>query len=291
MHAASDLLASQTETLNNPRMLLAVDIGNSGIAFGVFEKRKLVAQFQAESARNRTSDEHAVMLSEVLHLRDITREQVTSAIIASVVPTVTDAVSRAIGQCFNVQPVVVGPYTNTGITVRYENVNDVGADRIVNAVAARHKANGGAIIVDLSTATIVDCVSPDGDYLGGCIAPGIQVSADALVSKASKLHRVDLVAPPKAVGRNSATAMQAGIVLGHAGLVTGLVERMKREAGFSCRVIGTGPLFHVLAPHLKCIDEVHETLTIEGLQLVADRLAQEATKTSRKTGRTVPSKK
>ncbi|MFO0658434.1 MAG: type III pantothenate kinase [Polyangiaceae bacterium] len=253
-------------------MLLAIDIGNSGIAFGLFDGSKLVHQFHTESARNRTADEYAVVLSEMTHLGGFGGRDVSAAIIASVVPSVTDAVLRAVEQCFSLQPHVVSPASPIGLVNLYQPPGEVGADRLVNAVAAFERVHGAAVVVDFSTATIFDCISAQGEYLGGCIAPGVQVSADALVSKASKLHRVDLSAPPRVVGKNSAHAMQSGLLYGHAGLVDGLLKRIKGEIGSVARVIATGPLVRVMAPFVSQIDEIDETLTLTGLRIVHERL-------------------
>jgi type III pantothenate kinase len=253
-------------------MLLAIDIGNSGIAFGLFDESKLVHQFHTESARNRTADEYAVVLDEMTRLGGFASSDVTAGIIASVVPSVTDAVLRAVEQCFSLAPHVVSAASPTGLVNLYEPPGEVGADRLVNAVAAFERVKGAAVVVDFSTATIFDCISAKGEYLGGCIAPGVQVSADALVSKASKLHRVDLTAPPRVVGKNSAHAMQSGLLYGHAGLVDGLLRRIKAEIGAPARVIATGPLVRVMAPFVTLVDEIDETLTLRGLHIVHGRL-------------------
>lgn len=172
---------------------------------------------------------------------------------------------------FGVRALVVGPGLKTGMPILYENPREVGADRIVNAVAAYESVKGGAIVVDFGTATTLDCVTPAGEYLGGAIAPGIQISADALFHHASKLPRVDFVRPKTVVGRNTVHSMQAGILFGYVGLVDGLVTRSKAELGFPVTVIATGGLAPVIAPESSTIDRVDEFLTLEGLRILFDR--------------------
>jgi type III pantothenate kinase len=178
---------------------------------------------------------------------------------------------EAIRHAFAREPVVVGPGTKTGIAVKYESPREVGADRIVNAVAAFERFRSGVIVVDFGTATTFDCVTPKGEYLGGVITPGVQISAEALFSRAARLHRVELALPPRVVGRNPVHSMQSGIVYGYAGLVDGLVSRLRKELGYPCRVVATGGLARLIAPQTEAIEEVDDDLTLTGLRLIHER--------------------
>ena len=195
-------------------MLLAIDIGNTNISFGVFDTTDLIHHFRAESSRTRTIDEYCVFVEQMLALLNVERRALNAAIIASVVPTLTEPMSSLARRMFACEPVVVGPGTRTGMPILYDNPRDVGADRIVNAVAAYDIVRAGVVVVDFGTATTFDCVSPKGEYLGGAIVPGIQISAEALFARAAKLPRVDLTAPAKVIGRNTPHAMQSGITYG-----------------------------------------------------------------------------
>jgi type III pantothenate kinase len=187
------------------------------------------------------------------------------------VPPLTDPISQAVRLAFGVNPLVIGPGTKTGIAVRYESPRDVGADRIVNAVAVLDKVPAGAIVVDFGTATTFDCVSPKGEYLGGVIAPGIQISVDALMGRAAKLRPVEMAAPPTVLGRNTAHSIQSGIVHGYAALVDGVVQKLKAELDFECAVIATGGLSSLIAEHAATIERVEQDLTLEGLRLIYER--------------------
>jgi type III pantothenate kinase len=252
-------------------MLLAIDVGNTNIVYGLFDGTALVHQFRVESGRGRTADEYAVVLRELLVMSGIEPTQVDAAIIASVVPALTEPMAGLVRRAFKRDPIVVGPGVKTGMAILYENPREVGADRIVNAVAAYEKVKGGVIVVDFGTATTFDCVTPKGEYLGGVICPGMQISADALFARAAKLPKVEIALPPKAVGRNTVHSMQSGIVYGYVGLVDGLVERLKEELGYPCDVIATGGLAPLIAPLTKSIREVDDILTLVGLRILYER--------------------
>lgn len=254
-------------------MLLAIDVGNTNISFGVFEGEALLHHVRSESARARTADEYAVLVRQMLALHGVAPERIDSAIIASVVPALTDTMVGLVRRAFHREALVVGPGIRTGMSILYENPREVGADRIVNAVAAFEWARAGVIVVDFGTATTFDCVTPKGEYLGGVIAPGIQISAEALFSRAARLHRVEIALPPRVVGRNPVHSMQSGIVYGYAGLVDGLCARLKRELGYPCRVIATGGLARLIAPQTESIEEVDDDLTLSGLRLLYERNA------------------
>jgi type III pantothenate kinase len=252
-------------------MLLVVDIGNTTISFGVFDGEVLMHHVRTESARSRTADEYDVLVRQMLSLRGVDPAGITEACLASVVPTLTDTIVTAVRQAFSAEVLVVGPGVKTGMKVLYESPREVGADRVVNAVAAHAWAKGGVIVVDFGTATTFDCVSPQGDYLGGAIAPGIEISAEALFSRAARLHRVEIARPERVVGRNPVGSMQSGIVFGYAGLVDGLCERIKLELGFPCRVLATGGLARLVGPETKSVEAIDDALTLTGLRLIHER--------------------
>lgn len=255
-------------------MLLAIDVGNTNIVFGLFDGARLVDQFRVESSRGRTADEYAVILRQLLAMRDVKPGDVHAAIVASVVPSLTDPMLGLVKRAFGHEAMVVGPGIRTGMAILYENPREVGADRIVNAVAAfeRYKAEGGGlVVVDFGTATTFDCVTPKGEYLGGVICPGIQISADALFARAAKLPRVEIARPPKVVGRNTQHSMQSGIVWGYVSMVDGLVEKLVEEMGYPCRIVATGGLAPVIAPLSKKIEDVDEDLTLTGLRILHER--------------------
>jgi type III pantothenate kinase len=265
-------------------MLLAIDVGNTNIVYGLFSGETLAHQFRVESGRGRTADEYAVTLRQLLAMYDVAASAIDSAIIASVVPSLTEPMIDLVRRAFGKEPLVVGPGIRTGMAILYENPREVGADRIVNAVAAFERVKGPVIVVDFGTATTFDCVTPKGEYLGGVIAPGIQISADALFSHAAKLPRVEIAKPPKVVGRNTLHSMQSGIVYGYVGLVDGLVERIVAELGLTiqdraangpgnqaCAVIATGGLAPLIAPLSRTIQEVDGDLTLIGLRILHER--------------------
>ena len=252
-------------------MLLVVDIGNTNIAFGVYEGKVLRQTFRAQTARARTSDEYAVALGQLLSLRSLSPQSIRAAIVASVVPPLTDVLVEAIRQTCAREPLVVGPGLKTGIAVRYEPPRDVGADRIVNAVAAFERFRSGVIVVDFGTATTFDCISPKAEYLGGVIVPGIQVSLDGLLARAAKLTRIELAEPPSVVGKNTIHSLQSGVVHGYASLVDGLVGKLSVELGFDCRVLATGGLAALIASHTETLAEIDEHLTLEGLRIIHER--------------------
>src|SRR5688500_13128874 len=183
-------------------MLLVVDVGNTNTVLGLYEGKDLVHDFRIESSKGRTLDEYHVLLRSLLDLAEIERDEVQAAIVASVVPALTETTESAIALAFGFEPMVVGPGIRTSMPILYENPREVGADRIVNAVAAYEQVKGAVIVVDFGTATTFDCISPKGEYLGGCIAPGVQISADALFTHAAKLPQVEIAKPPRAVGRD-----------------------------------------------------------------------------------------
>ena len=249
-------------------MLLVVDVGNTHTVLGLYDGDRLVHDFRIETAKGRTSDEYHVLLLNLLELAGIKRADVRASNLASVVPSFNDTVIDAVDRAFDHEIMVVGPGIKTGMPVLYENPREVGADRIVNAVAAYERIQGAAIVVDFGTATTFDCISDKGEYLGGSIAPGMQISASALFSRAARLPRSEIARPPRAIGRNTVHSMQSGIVFGYVGLVDGLVRRLAEEMGGEVSVIATGGLASLIEPESETIQEVDEFLTLEGLRLI-----------------------
>ncbi len=255
-------------------MLLTIDVGNTNIGFGLFDGRELVHQFRCESARQRTADEYAVLLRQMVAMRTVEVRDINAAIIASVVPALTDVLVETVRRAFAREPMVVGPGIRTGMPILYENPREVGADRIVNAVAAYEDVRDALIIVDFGTATTFDCVSQKGEYVGGVIAPGIQISVDALVARAAKLPRIEIALPPRVIGRNPMHSMQSGIVYGYAGLVDGIVQRIQAELGACREVLATGGLAPLIVPHTKTIHRIDDSITYRGLRLIYERNAE-----------------
>lgn len=262
-------------------MLLAIDIGNTNVVIGVYDGSRLVTHVRVATDRQRTEDEYGLLLRQLLSERGIDLGRIDAAVLASVVPPLTEVWRRAVRDRFAVAPLVIGPGVRTGMPVLYENPREVGADRVVNGVAGYERFRAapggphGVIIVDFGTATTFDVVSPKGEYLGGAIAPGVHISTDALFMRASKLPRVDLEVPKSVVGRTTVTSMQAGILFGYVGLVDGLIGRMRRELDFAPKVIATGGLAPLIAAHTQGIEEVDEFLTLTGLLLIHGRNERE----------------
>ncbi|KPK14778.1 MAG: type III pantothenate kinase [Myxococcales bacterium SG8_38] len=249
-------------------MLLVVDVGNTHTVLGLYEGDRLMHDFRIETAKGRTSDEYQILLLSLVQLVGVKRSEVRASILASVVPSFNDTVIDAVDRAFDHEIMVVGPGIKTGMPVLYENPREVGADRIVNAVAAYERVKGAAIVVDFGTATTFDCISSKGEYLGGAIAPGMEISANALFSRAAKLPRSEIARPPRAIGRNTVHSMQSGIVFGYVGLVDGLVRRLASEMNTEVSVIGTGGLARLIEPDSETIEDIDEFLTLEGLRLI-----------------------
>ena len=252
-------------------MLLAIDIGNTQIKFGLFEGAKLAHKIRLVSDPMRTEDEYGVLLAQALEQRTIPADRVSAAIVASVVPQLTEGIVGVVRRLFARDPLVLGPGLKTGMPVLYDSPREVGPDRIADAVAAYERVKGAVIVVDFGTATTFNCVSPKGEYLGGVIVPGVQVGLDALLERAAKLSRVELTEPPHVLGRNTPHALQSGAINGSAALVDGLVARLEAELGFACQVIATGGLAEVIARHSKAIGAVLPDLTLEGLRILHER--------------------
>jgi|TARA_B110000116_G_scaffold64028_1_gene54907 type III pantothenate kinase len=249
-------------------MLLAVDIGNSMVNLGVFDGETLVANLRVSTDARRSSDEYGLMIRDLLALNGVERSTITDVCMCSVVPPLTGIFEEVSETYFHIKPLSITAGVKTGLQISYDNPRDVGADRIVDAVAAINLYGKPVIIVDFGTATVFDAISKDGIYLGGAIAPGINVAAEALFLNTSQLRRVELVAPKSAIGQNTSTALQAGLVLGYAGLVTGLVERFKNELGPEAKVIGTGGLATIISKEADVFDDINQDLTLIGLRMI-----------------------
>ncbi len=249
-------------------MFLAIDIGNTNITLGVYDRDRLTATWRLSTVHDRMSDEYGITLLQLMEHRGIAAGEVNGAAIASVVPALTGVFRRVCADYLNQDALVVDPGVRTGVKVRYENPREVGADRIVDCAAVQVKYGGPACVVDFGTATTFDAISREGDYLGGAIAPGIGIAAEALFSRASKLYRVEIAPPQKAIGANTVAAMQSGIFFGYVGLVEGLVARFRKELGDDTKVIATGGLAEVVARETSVIQHVDPWLTLEGLKIV-----------------------
>jgi type III pantothenate kinase len=250
--------------------LLAVDVGNTNTVLGVFVDGKLAAHWRIQTIAERTPDEYAVLVKTLVELHGLPWS-IDAGIISSVVPPTVFGLQQFFKRYAGGAALVVGPGIKTGMPILYENPREVGADRIVNAVAAYEELRAGCIVVDFGTATTWDVVTPKGEYLGGVIAPGINISAEALYEHAAKLPRVELARPGKVVARNTIASMQAGLVYGYAGMVDALVRRIRNEVEFSARCIATGGLAPLIAKETETIEATDDLLTLKGLEILYAR--------------------
>ena len=251
-------------------MLLAIDVGNTNTVLGVFDTR-LRDSFRVQTEKDRTGDEYGLQLKALFDFAGLSMKDVHDVIVSSVVPPMAFPLEQMCQRFFGKKPLFVGPGVKTGMPVLADNPREVGADRIVNAVAAYERFKQGCIVVDFGTATTFDVVSIRGEYMGGAIVPGILISADALYHAAAKLPRVEIVRPKTAIGKNTVMSMQAGLVFGYAGLVDALVERIRSEVDFPMRVLATGGLAPLIAKESRTIELSDDMLTLEGLKILYDR--------------------
>jgi type III pantothenate kinase len=251
-------------------MLLAIDAGNTNITLGLFREHELITQWRLLTDRDRSGDDYQADVRSLLERSHMDRDQMDGIAIASVVPQLDDAL-RQIAASFSVQPLFVDHRTDTGLKLLYHPPSDLGADRIVDAVAAMNKYGTPCIVVDFGTATTFNAVSRDGEFLGGAISPGLFTCAEALFARAAKLPRVEFVRPPAAIGASTIEAMQSGLYFGYAGLVDGVIEQMLVEMGPVSRIVATGGLAPLIAEASEYIDAIDETLTLDGLRIVYER--------------------
>lgn len=249
-------------------MVLVFDVGNTNIVVGVYDRNELLTHWRIRTDTLRTADEYGVMLNSLFHSHDLSMRSVKAVVISSVVPPLMMELDQMSERYFGCKPLVVGPGIKTGLPIKYDNPREVGADRVVNAVAALNKYGAPLIIVDFGTATTFCVVNENGEYLGGAIAPGVRISTDALVNRASKLPRVELTVPKSVIGKNTVMSMQVGIIYGFVGQVEGIINRMKKEIHGNPQVIATGGLASIIAGETDIIDIVDEFLTLEGLHMI-----------------------
>jgi type III pantothenate kinase len=255
-------------------MLLAIDLGNTNTVFGVYDASdKLVKHWRLSTQKERTVDEYGILLRNLFALEKIDANDIHRVIIASVVPPLDPVLNEMVSSYFSVKPVFV-THENAGIPILYDKPSDVGADRIVDAVAVVHKYGKPAIVVDFGTATTFDAITANGEYQGGVIAPGIVISAEALYQHAAKLPRIEIQKPAHVIGTSTVTSMQSGLFYGYVALVDGIITRMKKELGPNTKVIGTGGQAPLISQETKLIDTVDANLTLDGLQLVALRFSR-----------------
>lgn len=253
-------------------MLLVFDIGNTNMVIGVYKGKELLTYWRIATDRQKTADEFGMLLYNLFEYKNIDPKEIDAVIYSSVVPPIMSALEEMAEEYFKCQPLVVGPGIKTGIPIMYDNPREVGADRIVNAVAAYEKYGGPLIIVDFGTATTFCCVSAKGEYLGGVITPGVNISMEALFQKTSKLPKVELLTPPRVIGKNTVHAIQSGILYGYAGMVDGIVKRMKKETkARNVMVVATGGMAEQIAENSETIDHIDKLLTLEGLRIIYER--------------------
>jgi type III pantothenate kinase len=256
-------------------VLLVIDVGNTNVSLGVFDysggEGRLAQHWRLSTHREQTSDEVVISLSTLFASEGRKTSEVTDVILSSVVPPVVPIWERVSSKLFGQPPLIVGPGTRTGMPVRYENPHEVGADRIVNAVAAYEIYGGPVIAVDFGTATTFDCISGRGEYLGGAICPGIHISMEALFERASKLHRVEIARPKSVIGRTTTAALQSGLLYGYAGMVDSMIARIRVELGADARVVATGGLARRIASESQAIEEVAPFLTLDGLRILFEK--------------------
>ena len=249
-------------------MLLCIDIGNTNTVMGMYHQEDLISHWRISTQHQKMPDEYAMLMLDLLRHAGLSPEDIQGIALTSVVPPLTGVYEELCRHYLGKEPLVVTAGIRTGVRIRADNPREVGADRVVNAVAVFRLYGGPACVVDFGTATTFDAISPEGDYLGGAIAPGMTVSAEALFQRTSKLPRIDLVRPPRAIGSNTVEAMQSGILFGYVGLVEGMVVRFREELGPEMKVVGTGGLASLIGSETKSIEIVDPWLTLKGLRII-----------------------
>ena len=250
-------------------MLLAIDVGNTNIKYGVFDGKKLVASFRAASILSRTADEYGSVLLNLLSDRGIKKSEIDGIIMSSVIPSLNYTICHMCEYFFSIKPLVVGPGIKTGLNVQVESPKQVGADRIVNSVSAYKKYGAPLVVIDFGTATTFNVLDEKGTLIGGVIAPGIKTALDSLVKNTAQLPMIELVSPKSVIAKNTETNMQAGIIFGFAGLVDNILNKIKRELNVAdIKVVATGGMGEIIANEVKSIDKVDRTLTLDGLRMI-----------------------
>ncbi len=251
-------------------MLLAIDIGNTNTVLGLYRGSELITDWRIRTEQDMTADEYGILMNNLFAAKNVQFSDVTHMVTSCVVPPMLNTVVEFADKYFALEPLIVGPGIRTGMPIYYDNPKEIGADRIVNAVAAYEKYKSTVIVVDFGTATTFDAVSSEGDYLGGAIAPGIGIASQALFERTAKLPRVELSRPPSVIGRNTPHSIQSGLLFGYVGLVEGMVARFKQELGQETQVIATGGLAEIIAKETDVIEIVDPWLTLHGLRIIYD---------------------
>jgi type III pantothenate kinase len=251
-------------------MLLAIDIGNTNVSIGLFHGRQLESTWRISTDNPKTADEYGILLTQIITMHGNTLSDISMASICSVVPPLTSTFETLCQKYLDINPLVIGSGTKTGIKVLYDSPRDVGSDRIVDAAAANHLYGGPCIVVDLGTATVFDAINDNSEYLGGAISPGLTIAADSLYNSTSQLKRVELIAPSVAIGRNTTHSIQSGLILGYSDLISGMILRFKKELGENSKVIATGGLAKILKSEVNLFDVIDVDLTLKGLQIIFD---------------------
>ncbi|MEL7565198.1 MAG: type III pantothenate kinase [Dehalobacterium sp.] len=249
-------------------MLLAIDAGNTNIVLGIYQNNTLISHWRVSTDRQKTADEYGILLRNLFDFQGHQFSDITAVAIASVVPPLMTSLEEMSRNYFGITPLIVGPGVKTGMPLKFDNPKEIGADRIVNAVAAYEIYGGPLIVVDFGTATTFDVVTKHGEYIGGAIAPGIGISTEALFMRAAKLPRVELVKPQNVITKNTINGIQAGIIFGFTGQVDGIVKRMKKELGEDPFVVATGGLAQLISTESETIQKVDPWLTLEGLRII-----------------------
>lgn len=253
------------------KMLLLCDVGNTNIVLGIYKGDEIKAYWRIGTDSKKTADEYGILLKQLFTAKNMDITQVKDIAISSVVPPLNQILEEVSRKYFGIKPLIIGPGVKTGMPIHFDDPKEVGADRIVNGVAAFQKYGGPCIVLDFGTATTFDAISAKGEYLGGAIAPGVGISTEALFRHAAKLPRIELIKPLKVIGKNTVACMQSGIVYGYVGQIEGIVGRMKKELGGKAHVIATGGLADLFGSATDSIDQVDHFLTLEGLKYIYNR--------------------
>ncbi len=253
-------------------MILVLDVGNTNITFGVYEGKELVTTFRITTKIARTSDEYGILIRDLLHMNDINRADIEGSIVASVVPNIMHSLTGAMVRYIGSNPIVIGPGTKTGIQIKTKNPREIGADRVVDAVAAYEKYGGPILVLDFGTATTYDYVSADGSLMAGVTAPGVRISAAALSENAAKLPKIEIKKPDSILAGDTVTSMQAGIMYGQIGQTEYIIKQMKKETGcHDMKVVATGGLGRAISQETDSIDLYDQTLTLDGLRIIFEK--------------------